>query len=240
MKMSDEYAAFQAAEILKNLVPFMKPESLIDLIDVGNVFCHLALASSPSLTAPVAAALGGCGSRDVSLVLLLNRDISIPVSSLIHMLEKAGLDSEVMLAIEERNETDLSIWKALLTARLHWIATRSDVSMPQEARLMTLLWSSPLSVRRHYIDALMAMKQITPQLLFHAFRSGAREIAVTLLAKASTLPSQAIDHALTTQNSNLIRSIASKAGLADILTNDLIEAIDQMNHQLRIDQKIAA
>ena len=86
----------------------------------------------------------------------------------------------------------------------------------------------------------MTLKQITPQLLFSTFRAGAREIAVALLAKASALPSQVIDHALTTKNPELIRSIARKAGLADILADDLIDAIDAMDDHLSGDQKIAA
>lgn len=238
--MNDEYEAFHAAEALKNLVPFMRAESLIDLIRVGNEFCHLAVASSPSLLTPVATALGECGTRDVWLVLLLNRDISIPAATLSQILRKTGADPDVMLALEERNETDTALWIALLSARLHWIAALSAATVQQEINVITLLWSSPISVRRHYVDALMATKQITPQLLFHAFRSGAREIAVALLAKASTLGSQAIDHALTTNNSELIRSIARKAGIADILAGDLIDAIDAMDKQMNTQPKIAA
>lgn len=240
MFQNDDHACFQAAEALKNLVPFMKVDSLIDLIAVGNEFCHLALASSPSLSAPVAAALAEQGTREVRLVLLLNKDISIPVASLIELLAQSNADADVMLALEERNETDLSLWKALLSARLHWITARSDQANAQETRVITLLWSSPISVRRHYINALMTLKQITPQLLFSTFRAGAREIAVALLAKASALPSQVIDHALTTKNPELIRSIARKAGLADILADDLIDAIDAMDDHLSGDQKIAA
>ncbi|MBW8618243.1 MAG: DUF2336 domain-containing protein [Hyphomicrobiales bacterium] len=240
MFLNNEYEAFQAAEALKNLVPFMKAESLIDLVAVGNEFCHLALASSPSLSAPVACALSDRGTRDVRLVLILNKDISIPVASLIHILSQSHADAEVMLALEERNEPDMLLWKALLSARLHWIAARSEKEMAHETRVITLLWSSPLPVRRHYMNALMAIKQITPQLLFSAFRAGAREIAVALLAKASALPSQAIDHALTTQNPDLIRSIARKAGLADILADDLIDAIDVMADHIRSYHKMAA
>jgi uncharacterized protein (DUF2336 family) len=240
MSQNDDYASFQAAEALKNLAPFINEKSLIDLIAVGNEFCHLALASLPSLSTSVAAAIAEHGTRDVKLVLLLNRDISIPVASLFKMLVHSNADADVMLALEERNETDVSLWKALLSARLHWIEARSDQAIAHETRVITLLWSSPISVRSHYIDVLMAIKQITPQLLFSAFRAGAREIAIALFAKASALPSQAIDHALTSNNPELIRSIARKAGLANILADDLIDAVDAMNDHLGGDQKMAA
>lgn len=240
MFQNDDHASFQAAEALKNLVPFMKVDSLIDLIAVGNEFCHLAFASLPSLSAPVAAALAERGTRDVRLVLILNKDISIPIAALIELLAQSNADPEVMLALEERSEADLSLWKALLSTRLHWIAARSDQAITHETRVITLLWSSPISVRRHSINTLMAIKQITPQLLFSTFRAGAREIAVALLAKASALPSQVIDHALTTKDPELIRSIARKAGLANILVDDLLNAIDAMDDHLSGDQKMAA
>lgn len=240
MFLNNDYEAFQAAEALKNLIPFMKAESLIDLVAVGNEFCHLALASSPSLSAPVACALSDRGTRDVRLVLILNKDISIPVASLIHILSQSHADAEVMLALEERNEPDMLLWKALLSARLHWIAARSDQAISHETKVITLLWSSPASVRRHYIEALAAIKKITPQLLFSAFRAGARDIAVALLAKASALPSQVIDHALVTRNVDLIRSIAHKAGLAKILVDDLINVIHAMDNDQSSDQKLAA
>ena len=240
MLKNDHYASFEAAEALKNLVPFMKSDALIDLVAVGNEFCHLALASSPSLSAPVAAALGEQSTRDVRLVLLLNKDISIPVASLLHMLAQSVADADVLLAIEERNETDSSLWKALLSARLHWIAARSDQAISHETKVITLLWSSPASIRRHYIEALAAIKKITPQLLFSAFRAGARDIAVALLAKASALPSQVIDHALVTRNVDLIRSIAHKAGLAKILVDDLINVIHATDNDRSSDQKLAA
>ena len=226
MSNDDGQAAFRAAENLKALVPYMTIDALVDLVGIGNVFCHLSLASSPALTAPVAAALSEIDDRDVSLVLLLNKEISIPDFSLLGMLERHGADAEIMLALEERHETDPAIWKTLLVARLKWIAARSDQTTTQETRIITLLWSSPASIRRYYVDALAQLNQITPNLLFQAFRSGAKEVAIMLLARASSLPSQAIEHALNTHNPGLIRSIARKAGLADILVDDLIEAID--------------
>jgi uncharacterized protein (DUF2336 family) len=239
MSNDDGQAAFRAAENLKKLVPYMTIDALVDLVGIGNVFCHLALASSPALTAPVAAALSEIDDRDVSLVLLLNKEITIPDFSLLHMLERCGADAEVMLALEERHETDPAIWKALLAARLKWIAARSDQTT-QETRLVTLLWSSPASIRSCYVEALAQLNQITPTLLFQAFRSGAAEVAITLLAKASSLPSQAIEHALNTHNPGLIRSIARKAGLADILVDDLIEAIDAINDPQPSQERLAA
>ena len=56
MSNDDGQAAFRAAENLKALVPYMTIDALVDLVGIGNVFCHLSLASSPALTAPVAAA----------------------------------------------------------------------------------------------------------------------------------------------------------------------------------------
>jgi len=240
MSNDDGQAAFRAAENLKSLVPYMTIDALVDLVGIGNVFCHLSLASSPALTAPVAAALSEIDDRDVSLVLLMNKEITIPDFSLLRMLERCGADVEVMLALEERHETDLAIWKALLAARLKWIAERSDQTTTQETKVITLLWSSPASMRRHYVEALAQLNQITPTLLFQAFRSGATEVAIALLAKASSLPSQAIEHALTTNNPSLIRAIARKAGLADILADDLIEAIDAINDLQSSHERLAA
>ncbi|MEI6573899.1 MAG: DUF2336 domain-containing protein [Alphaproteobacteria bacterium] len=240
MSNDDGQAAFRAAENLKSLVPYMTIDALVDLVGIGNVFCHLSLASSSALTAPVAAALSEIDDRDVSLVLLLNKEITIPDFSLLHMLERCGADAEVMLALEERHETDPAIWKALLAARLKWIAARSDQTTTQETRIITLLWSSPASMRRHYVEALAQLNQITPSLLFQTFRSGATEVAITLLAKASSLPSQAIEYALTTNNPSLIRAIARKAGLADILADDLIEAIDAINNPQSSQERLAA
>ena len=233
-------AAFRAAENLKSLVPYMTIDALVDLVGIGNVFCHLSLASSPALSAPVAAALSEIDDRDVSLVLLLNKEITIPDFALIRMLERCGADAEVMLALEERDESNPSIWKALLAARLKWIAERSNPTTTQETRIITLLWSSPLAVRRHYVEALAELNQITPNLLFQAFRSGAKEVAIALFAKASSMPSQAIEHALNTHNPALIRSIARKAGLADILADDLIEAIDAISDLKSSHERLAA
>lgn len=240
MSPNDGHAAFRSAEHLKALVPYMTTEALVDLIGIGNVFCHLALAASPALSTPVVAALSEIADRDVSLVLLLNKDIPIPDFALIRILEHAGVDAEVMLAVEERHEADPEVWKALLAARLKWIAGRSDQTATHETRIITLLWSSPKSVRRHYVDALAHMNQITPTLLFHSFRAGAREIAITLLAKSSALPSQAVEHALMMHNPGLMRSIARKAGLPDILVDDLIDAIDAMEELNRPQERLAA
>jgi len=240
MSNDDGQAAFRAAENLKTLVPYMTIDTLVDLVGIGNVFCHLSLASSPALTAPVAAALSEIDDRDVSLVLLLNKEITIPDFSLLRMLERCGTDAEVMLALEERDDSNPSIWKALLAARLKWIAARSDQTTTQETRIITLLWSSPASMRRHYVEALAQLNQITPTLLFQAFRSGATEVAIALLAKSSSLPSQAIEYALNTRNPGLIRSIARKAGLADILADDLIEAIDAINDPQPSQARLAA
>ena len=50
MSNDDGQAAFRAAENLKSLVPYMTIDALVDLVGIGNVFCHLSLASSPALS----------------------------------------------------------------------------------------------------------------------------------------------------------------------------------------------
>lgn len=230
--LNEAIKAHQAAVHLELLLPYIRSDLLVDLIGVGNVFCHLSVAASPFLSTPVIAALVEIAERDVLLVLIRNDNIALSDLIITRVIDRFGGDDDILLALESREDLDGDAMLQVFDARLRWIEKNLRHfnylagCEHRDSLIVIALWSAPPQVRDVYCHALTQSGRITSALLLFAFCIGARDVALCLFAHAAKVKTTLVDQAFRMRNVEAIRTLAHKARVAEILVPELIEAVE--------------
>lgn len=234
LQRDDALKAHRAALHLETLIPFIRSDVVVDLVGVGNVFCHLTVAASPFLSAPIIAALVEIAERDVIVVLLRNHRLAFPAWLMSRVIDRFGDDDDILLACESRDDLADEAVLVVFDSRLRWIEKNSPCLHGladcdhRESVIVIALWASPADLREIYCKALAQSGRLTSALLLFAFAIGARDVALCLFAHAAHVKVTAIDDAITKRQVGIIRNFAQKARVAEILIPELIEAIDDL------------
>ena len=120
--------------------PLLSDAELVDCAALGDALSQVAIATRPSLSAPVCAAIAEIGCAEALVTLLRNASADIPAFSLTRMLDRHGEDGAVREAMLDRPRLPVELRHRLarLCARClsEWTRTLGAMTDPRAERML--------------------------------------------------------------------------------------------------------
>ena len=242
LALADDQASI-AAVVLKSS-PVLSDEELIDCAAASGPIVQAAIASRPSLSAPVAAALAEIAKRDVLVVLARNPGAAIPCFSFRRMIERHGADPALREALLARSDLPVGarvdLVGATTAALAHFVAERdwlSDERMQRIARetadkAAVIIAETSSDSGRDLVAHLRQSGQLTVGFALRAILSGKTDLFEVVLAELANVPRVRVSGLVARCGGSGFAALFDKAGFP----GELLPAIGIM---LRIAPEIA-
>jgi uncharacterized protein (DUF2336 family) len=214
--------------------PLLTDADLVDAVAIGDAAAQIAVASRPSVHAPVSAALAEVGHHDAIIVLCGNDNAAIPVCATRRMVERFGDDGTVREAILARGDLEPALRHDLVVATARaltafaiacdWMSPERADRVSREARDKAVVTIASRSARddgaegpRRLVAHLRSIGHLTPALILRSLLSGNIALFEATMSELSGIAPAQIGGHVRTPSGLAFASLYAKAGMPAVL-----------------------
>jgi uncharacterized protein (DUF2336 family) len=212
---------------------------LIDLLSGGSTPVCVAIASRPTLSAAVVAAIAESGERDACLALLHNSAVAIDATAHTHIATRLGDDAAIRRAQLDRHDVPAQVRQALVrcvadslaafVVGKSWLGESRAAVVSREAcerATVTIASETEAGALPALIEHLRATGQLTTALMLRAACTGHFELFEAALSRLADVPLERTADVVRSGKTRALHAIYSKARLPEQAFDAFAAAID--------------
>jgi uncharacterized protein (DUF2336 family) len=227
------------ATVVLGRSPVFVDAELVDLVARAAAPIQMAIASRPTLSLAVSAAIAEVGSREVCLALLANTRAAVDATPLARIAERFGAEAEVRTALLDRPDLPAEVHQTLvkrvadalgaMVIAKAWVSEARATLVTREATdraTVFIAGEAEATSLPALVEHLRASGQLTTALMLRAICAGNLDFFQAALAALARVPLARVVNLVTSHRIGALRALYAKAGLPRMAFEAFAAALD--------------